>query len=231
MSGYLTANGFRVTDLNLAVPYYGAPVADVTLAGAQTLTNPVTLTVANLTLVMALMVGADGLQRQRPFAGVTKARLVAGAGGWSKRTSLAPYRAPTGAVIMASRVLGDLAKATGESVNVQTDRVLGAFYSPEPNAPAGRELAWLAGALWWIDTAGVTQIAAARPSSAIGTKALVERHDGGSAWLTVSTEDVKSWCLPGATYTSAQVPYGLTIASTRVRSSNSGVLRVEVLTT
>ena len=65
MSAYFAANGIRVTGINLLVPWYGAPVCDVTIADAVTLTNPVTLAAANLTLTMALAVDANGAARRR----------------------------------------------------------------------------------------------------------------------------------------------------------------------
>lgn len=227
---YLAVNGLRLTDLDLAIPYYGAPIADVTLSTPSSLTSPVSLSVGNLTLAMAIATRADGTPAIVTFAGVTTARLVGGAGLWRTPVALNPYRAPPGSPgVMLSRVLGDLATATGgESVNLATDRTLGPFFAPEPNVPASRILTLLAGALWWIDAKGVTQIAATRPTSTVGSFASVEHLDGGRGWATVSTEDPQAW-VPGATYTGPTAT--IAVMATRVRADGaSGTMRHEVLT-
>ncbi len=234
---YASANGQRVTTLDLARPFLGLPVADVALATGAPLASPVSLVVGNLTLAMAVMLDPfTGKPRVRTFAGVTHARLVGGAGTWSTRVTLAPYKAPPGAQVMLSTVLRDVAMATGstdatrERVRLAAglDRALGAFYVPEGGAPAGRLLATLAGALWWMDAQGVTQIAKTRTAGAITTPASLDAYDGGRAWLTVATEDLAGW-RPGATYSSPTVPVGVTVEAVRVRVSGDGVGRVEAL--
>lgn len=234
---YASCNGQRVTTLDLARPFYGLPVADVALATGAPLVSPVSLVVGNLTQTMAVMLDPiTGQPRVRTFAGVTHARLVGGAGRWATRVSLAPYRAPTGAQVMLSTVLRDVAMATGttaatrESVVLAAglDRALGALYVPQTGAPASRILSILAGALWWVDEKGVTQVASARTAAAIKTPAAIDNYDGGKAWMTVGTEDVAGWA-PGATYSSPSVPIGVTVEATRVRVDNGGKLRVEAL--
>lgn len=238
MSGpYLAANGTRVVTLDLAVPFYGAPTADVALATGAPLTSPVSLTIANLTLSMSVMLDPfTGKPRVRTFAGVTHARLVGGAGSWPTRVSLAPYRAPTGSTVLLSKVLADLATATGSSAATRErvrlaaglDRSLGSFFVPETGAPAGRLLAMLAGTLWWIDATGTTQIATTRTGAAIRTPASIEGYDGGRAWVTVATEDVAGWT-PGATYASQTIQTGVTVEAVRVRAGGEGKLRIEAL--
>lgn len=238
---YLSANGKRLTAVSMTVPWYGAAVCDVALAGADVLVSPVTLAIGNLTRAMAVArdptdsSGATLLQRT--LAGVTTARLVAGFGTWPTPVKLNPCRAPAGGQVRLSTVLRDLAQATGagpatrEQVTLAAglDRDLGPLYCPETGAPAGRILAALAGALWYIDEQGVTQIATTRPTSAIKTVANMQAIDGGKGWLQVATEDVASWATPGNTYTSPTVQ-PLTIRASRVTSSNDGILRIEVLT-
>lgn len=238
MSGpYLSANGRNVTAIDLRVPWYGLAVADVVLASPVALTGAVSLVVGNLTLAMSVGRNPEGVEQSVSFAGETRARLVGGAGGWAVRVSLSPYRNPEG--VRLSTVLADLARAavnpvTGAAESVALaaglDRSLGGFYVPESNALAGRLLATLANPLWWVDASGATQIATTRPTVTLAPQgAQVERYDGGKGWLTVATEDVKGWATPGATYTSATVPAGITVSAARVRSENDGVLRIEVL--
>ena len=230
MTAYLDANGTHVTDLDLNVSYYGIPVADVALASGVTLASPVKLTIGNLALTMAIDTLPNGSLAMQTFAGVTTARLVGGAGKWKTPVAMVPYRAPPGSPgILLSSVLSDLAKATGETIALGTglDRPLGPFFVPETNAPASRILQILAGALWWMDTAGVTQVAATRPASTIASFAGVEHVDGGRGWATVSTEDPQAW-MPGATYTGPTATF--TVAAVRIRAhGKSATMRHEVL--
>ncbi len=214
---YATANGLRVTAADIAEPYYGLPVADVTIAGGDTLAPSVALVIGNLTRRMTVV-------RQRPFAGSTSARLVGGAGGWGKLVPARAYQNP-GGVPLAS-VLRDVAAEVGETVAIAVPRTVGLFYAREA-APAERVLRQLAGALWWMSPLGVTQVGP-RLSSVIKTPATVTTLDGAKGWVQVATEDPAAW-LPGATYTRATVPGGLTVAAVRYSMGDAGALRLEVL--
>jgi hypothetical protein len=217
-----------VVSLDLAMPYYGIPVADVGLAAGALLTSPVTLRAGNLTVTMAVATLPDGSPAQTSFAGSTTARLVGGVGAWGKTVTLTPYNSPAG--VLLSKVLGDLASATGERVSLATvlDRSLGVLYVPGPPGPASRLLAVLAGALWWVGVDGVTRVAASRTATTVGSVAQVTMLDGGKGWASVATEDPAAW-LPGARYTDATAPKGITVAASRFRAGNDGVLRVEAL--
>ena len=240
MTAYLAANGAHVVTVNLFVPWYGAAVADVVLADATALSGAVTLTIANATFAMSVARNPQGVELSRAFAGQTYARLVGGAGGWSRTVSLAPLKAPTGGSVLLSTALNDLAMAavnpvTGKAESVVLgsglDRSIGAFYVPAVNRPAGSLLAALANPLWYVDAAGVTQVATTRTGPAIAaTAGQVEHYSAGMGWVSVATEDVRSWLTPGATYVSATVPMGITVNAARVHSGDDGVLRVEVLT-
>lgn len=216
---------------------YGLATADIALASGTPLVSPVTLIIGNLSLRMAIARDPEDALMQRSFAGTTTARLVAGSGTWPTKVRLNPYRAPTGAQVRLSTVLGDLAAATSsdavtrERVTLAAglDRDLGSLFVPETGAPAARILALLAGKLWYVDAAGVTQIVSARPTVAIKTQANVQQIDGAKGWVQVATEDVASWATPGNTYTSPTVQ-PLTIRASRIKAENDGLLRVEVLT-
>jgi hypothetical protein len=231
----LAANGQRASKATVTFPYYGAPVAEVSLATSAALASPVTLTLGNLTAAMAVAYRPNGTQAVATFAGVTSARLVGGAGGWRTPVALTPYDDPAG--VLLSHVLGDLAHAavnpaTGaaETVNLAAgqDKSLGRRYVPETGAAAGRILAALAGPLWWIDVAGVTQVAAARPATTIRSAATVEMLEGADGWARVATEDPAAW-MPGATFTGPTVLGGLTVTMTRIVCGEDGIGRVEVL--
>lgn len=231
---YIHVNGQRVVSLDLAVPFYGIPVADIAIATGAPLPSPLSLTAGNLTLAMAVGKLPDGSPAQRSFAGTTTARLVGGAGSWGTPVSLTPYNSPGG--VLLSKVLTDLATATGTSATTREkvalaaglDRSLGTLYVPETGAPASRLLSLLAGALWWMDTKGVTQVAATRPTTTVTNPATVTELSGAKGWVSVATEDPASW-LPGATYTSATVTPAIKVAASRFHAGNDGALRVEVL--
>jgi hypothetical protein len=230
---YIGANGRRATACNALIDYYGAPVVDLDLADATPLSGPVTVTISNLTLKMAVGVDASGKETQRPFAGSLKARLVGGAGGWQRPVTIGPYTMP-GGLVMASTVLRDLTMATGtsaatrETVKLAVDKPLGPMFVPGVNVPAARILSMIAGSLWWIDEKGVTQIASARPTTTIRAANNVPDYNGQTRMLTVATEAVAEW-MPGAVYTGPTVPERVTVLGTRIHSSSDGVLRVEAM--
>jgi len=216
---YSSANGARVTLTSLAIPFYGAWVADVTVASPTPLAGDVTLKIGNLSLIGAVV-------RQQVFAQLLTARLVGGHGGWGKQVAARAYANPLG--VPLSMILRDVAGEVGEKVKLAADRSAGLFFVREAG-PASRVLRQLAGALWWVDAAGVTQIGA-RPSKAITSAATVAAYDGGKGWLSVATEDLSSWA-PGATFKSPTVPDGITIGHVRLATANDGKQRIEVLTT
>lgn len=215
---YFSANGIRVSAGSLEIPYLGAAVADVTFPSAITLTAPVTLTVANLSLKL-------GILRQAQFAGGATARLVA-APGWALTVPAKAYANPAG--VPLSMVMRDVARTIDETVSIAQDRTVGLFYVRQ-TGPAARLLEVLGGPLWWVDNAGVTQIGP-RASSAITSAATVVDYAGGMGWLTVATEDLASW-RPGATFASNTVLSPITVSATRIHTDNDGTLRLEVLTT
>ncbi len=132
----------------MAEPYYGIPVVDISLASDQPLAPSVVFIVGNATYKMSVL-------RQRAFAGSTRARLVGGGGGWGKDVPARLYQNPQG-VPLAS-ILRDVSLEVGEAVVLATARTVGLFYAREA-APAERVLRQLAGALWYVDRVGVTQV-------------------------------------------------------------------------
>jgi hypothetical protein len=217
MSHYASVNGLQATSFSLSIPYYGAWVADVDLAPSQALSESVVLVAGNLTLRGTNL-------RADPFAGSNSARIVGGAGGWGLPIALAPYRNPAG--VPLSLVLRDAASAVGETVRLAADRSLGEFYVPEAG-PASWLLRQLAGELWWVDSAGVTQVGA-RPSTTIKSQTAVTEYRGGRGWLTIATEDLAAW-MPKATYSGPTVTKPITVGATRISSGDDGILRIEVL--
>jgi len=222
-TSFLSLNGVRVVSGHVSIPYYGTWTADVMMPEAPGyILNPgtsVTLTLGNLSLQGAVY-------RSGPFSGQMKLRIVGGYGGWQKTVPSQQYVLSGG--VLLSTVLGDLAAAVGEKVNVQNDQALGSIFVRE-SAPASRILRQIAGPLWYVDTKGVTQITNARPSKAVSSAFLVNRWDGDRGEFEVSTEDYASW-MPGNTFSNEVVTTTQTISLATIDTDNKGTLRFTILT-
>lgn len=237
MPFYCSANGSRVVSLDLLIPYQGAPVVDIGTADGPAPSGAVAFVVGNLSLAMAVTQGPR-TTRAGVFAGSATARLVGGAGGWARAVTIGPYRNPGG--VMLSQVLRDLAAAavgpSGAAERVRLaeglDTSLGAFYVVENGAQAGRLLAQLVaaiGAVWWVDTKGITQIAATRPTSVITTASTIGDVSYARGRLDAATEDPRSW-VPGASFTGVTVPGSVLLTDIRMHAASDGRLRIEALT-
>lgn len=128
--------------------------------------------------------------------GAYRARIVGGAGQWSKPL---PKRSYGFASVRLKTVLADAAKESGEAVSLETDRDLGAYYT----RPAGPAFGVLEGLPWYIDPAGVTQVRERAAGSVASSFAYIgARFDRGI--VTVSTENPEDW-IPGRTFESPQI--------------------------
>ena len=214
-------SGARIISGTLSMPVYGAWVADVIVQSTSPLPSSVAVTIGNLNLI-------GSVYRQATFAGRTEARLVAGAGGWSKSVEARGYDNPGG--VPAQQVLSDAATEVGESVAGAIGTVGAQFVrmgdSPQMPGKAGRVLRSVAGTQWWIDSAGVTQIGV-RPSGSVSSAFTVLSFQGAHGDLLIATEDPASWA-PGATFSSATVTQQ-TISSVRHEFRDDGVARLHVM--
>lgn len=219
---FLSLNSQRVVSAHVSIPYYGLwtgwamiPQGTNLAAGAA-----VTLTLGNLTL-------KGTVYRSGQFAGQVRVFFMGGAGGWQKTVPAQGY-ALTGGVRL-SMVLNDLAAAVGETVQLANDGPLGSTFARESTA-AGRILRQIAGALWYVDANGVTQVRPSRPSSTITSGFQIVRFDGDKGEFEVATEDYASW-QPGASFSNVVVTTPQTISLTTIDTDNDGKLRFTVLTT
>lgn len=222
MSMFASIAGARVVELALLVTYYGAPVATVRTdqpAAALVDGAAVSLVVADLTMQMAVF-------RSTPFAGMQPARLVGGYGGWMKPVKGQAYDFPD-TNISSQFVLNDLALQVGEKVSVASPTGLGALFFVEA-APASRTLRELAGATWWIDPSGVTQVGPRTNTSPITSSFQVIDFDPARDAFTIATENPSDW-MPARTFTAPTVAATQTIVSTEIAFDRSGTLRLEVL--
>lgn len=217
MTDFATLNGGRLIKARVTIPYYGLWAADVVLASSDTLATSVTLTIGNLSMVGAVV-------RMASFAGTRSARIVGGAGGW--RTTLPSKQYVSSNAIRLSQVLGDAAAEAGERLNLPIDATIGTMYVRE-QAPAQRVLRQLAGPVWYVDLAGVTQVQD-RPAASVRSSFTVIGWSGALGRFTVATEDYASW-LPGASFSSPTVSTPQTVSLVTHTLDNDGTARMEVL--
>ncbi len=215
---YMSVNGIRVTKGSLTIPYYGAWVADLTLATPDTLQPKATVTIGSLSLSGTIL-------RTAPYAGARTARIVAGAGGWRQMLTARSYQFAGG--VKLSTVLGDAAVELGEQIKIASDAVLGQAWTRP--AQLGRDLlSALADPLWWIDNAGVTQVAAARPATTIASAFQVLDQEPGLGLYEVSTEVLQDW-MPGALFSSPTTVGTPAVSSVTFEFDNDGMMRLRVL--
>lgn len=219
MSGSVTINNARVTKGTITVPMYGPWSADLSVESVDALATSVTIAFQDLSLVGTVI-------RQATFAGERKVRIVGGAGGWRKTLKPRGYSLPFG--VRSSSVIGDAASECGESVVVGSDVSLGAFYTRD-EGKASRVLRIIAGGVWYIDNAGVTQVKD-RETSAIATPFTVTKWDGGRGIFEIASENYADWT-PGKTFTTNTVPDAQTISSVSFDVTNDGNVRLTVMTT
>lgn len=153
-------SGHSVTHASLSIPAWGAWYADVSLDAETALAGAVTLQIADLTLKGTILSGGAS-------SGRAHYRIVAGAAGWGKTLPRKSYANDAG--VKVSTVLGDAAKACGETIDVSsnTDRAGPAFVRDEDQAC--RLLEHFVPGGWYIDELGTTRLGA-RPASALDAK-------------------------------------------------------------
>ena len=218
MSDWSAANDQRTVAGSLYVPAYGTWVADVALALAGELVNPVRLTVGNLSLVGSIV-------RAGVYAGSRAYRLVGGAGGWRQDIAAKSYVRSSG--VQADMVLRDLAIETGETMADAPTTYLGTSYA-RLAGPASRTLAALC-PRWYVDNDGVTRIGS-RASAPITSEFTPTNRNGGAGTLEIATEDNAAW-LPGRTFSSPLLSGAiLTVSASRFSWRKSGRARVDVVT-
>ncbi len=213
MTLFASLNGTPVTRARVVLPFTGIWHADVWLDRVVDVSGPQTLLVAGLSLTCAVVRAVD-------FTGQRMLRVVGGAGGWSQVPATPLFWAQA----QLSTILGDVANAVGEQVNVQADRQVTPFCVLDGATPASRALQDLAGDGWWVDAAGVAQVGV-RPAPAIASPFTLRDVDGPPGIYHVDTEAVGDW-MPGATFSG---PTGSGTISRTTLLLDSGRLTVEVM--
>lgn len=219
MALFAELDGKRIVDGRITVPDVGAPHADVMLdAEVPSISSKVALVVGTLRMI------CTPWRAVVPFQGRTRVRLIGGAAGWQRELAAKGYTSPAG--VRLSLVLGDAARAVGETLELGADRSLGGHYVREL-APACRLLNRLAPGAWRVDLDGVTRTGA-RASSAISSPFSVQSFDGARGALVVASEFLADW-LPRRTLTAHVMPGKTITISGVVHTIAKGAIRTEVL--
>lgn len=186
-AAYVTLGGEAVTRAEVVLPAAGAWWADVDLELAPAVSGAVTLAAAGLELrgtVDAARSGTHGQQR--------RVRLVGGAGSWGSSLPAKHYHNDAG--VRARLVIEDAARESGETVQIEAAvgaRSLGVDYVRQAG-PASRALEDALGdATWWLDAAGVTQVASERPTTDADPATYeVLEHDPRRRLVTIAVDDL-----------------------------------------
>jgi len=203
-----TVAGQRATRLHLHVPFAGCWYADADLAEQADLRGRVEVKLGSLTLSGTVMPEASGT-----FGLATKARIVAGAGGWQKLVPAKHYHSDAG--VKARTVLEDTARIVGErigTVSPPRERV-GADYARSAG-PACRVLDQVANGAWWVDYGGLTHVGPRPAAPATGYELL--DFDPRDRVATLSVDDPATIGI-GSTITGAALPTPATVRELEVR--------------
>lgn len=181
-------NGLRATHARVQMPAKGLWYAEVSLDGEHTLAERagVTLTIADLTLVGAVLSGG-------PAKGRSSFRLVAGAAGWNREIPKKSYNSDAG--VKLSTILTDAAAEAGERIGAisTTPRVGPGFVRP-----AGRAATVLEQTAdgWYVDNAGVTQLGARAASTLPANVTRVEPLNRMTASVKLASDSIAA-IVPG----------------------------------
>lgn len=203
MSHLITIGDKRIVSGRVTIPLFGTWSADVALAEPDKVTGSSSFVMADLTMKCFARPARAGV-----YAGKAANRIVGGNGGLNK--IIAPKGYSHSAGVKLGSLLQDAAKAAGESIIVEKDKVIGAAWARK-RCRASSVLRMLIDGKWWMDEAGVMQTKA-RPSTKITTPFQVIDYKPNLALIEVATESFKNW-MPGRTFEFATLPSVQTISS------------------
>ncbi|WP_437982922.1 hypothetical protein [Sorangium sp. So ce117] len=170
MTLFASINGLRVLTASVHVPFAGLWYADVELDEEQPLSGAVVVKLGPLELRGSVLA---------PFSGTfqlsTRVRVVAGAGGWSRRCKARHFHNDAGVTLRS--VLTATAADVGESFDTAGVESRLAVDFVRQIAPASRVLRQLLGATpWWVGYDGTTRA---------GQRAQVEVSDKAYELLSI----------------------------------------------
>ena len=222
MSLFASVNGIRIVSGQLMIPLVGMWTADVQLATDQPVTGRATVVVGNLTLI-------GTVYRSQAYGGQTRARIVAGVGGWRTIIPAQGYGSAGG--VLLSHVLLDAAAACGETITIPSDTTIGNGYA-RANSIASDVLWQMLQQdfieSWYIDPDGMTWARAWLPGS-IATPFLPSDQRPDEGVIEIATEDYASW-MPGTSFAHPLLEGTYTNAGVHYVWTPDGQFRFEVLT-
>lgn len=152
----LSLNGFPAKSLRVYVPEVGPWLAEVDLDDRVDLAGAAALVIGASKLSGTIDPDATG-----SYLVSTRASVIGGHLGWRRQAKARAHHNDAG--VKASDVVNALAAEIGETVQGAGKEKLGVDYVRRAGT-AARVLERLY-PLWWVDYAGITQVAAARPTS------------------------------------------------------------------
>ncbi len=145
-------DGNTVTKARVTVPSWGCWWASLDLA------EPVELAAGTrVSLVIAGQTFSGTVMSGGAFSGRAAYHVAGGAGSWGKALPSKPYSDDGG--VRLQTVLGDAAREVGETLGAVPSTSLGPHYARRAGAMASAVLNGFAPRGWYVDFAGVTQIA------------------------------------------------------------------------
>lgn len=214
MTVFAQVGGERARRIRLTIPAKGAWVAEAEMENEANLSGRVTVTIGKLTASGTVDPSDSGT-----FGGVTKLRVVGGAGGWGARPALAsPYHNDLG--VKARLVAEDAARAVGESLGGFVPRAerLGRDYLRQHTLPAARALEDAAGgADWWVDLAGVTQVGTRPSSTPDPASYVVQAYDPDGRRVTLAVDSPE--LIPIGAVLTKDLPAAVTVREVTIEVS------------
>ena len=186
-------NGNAVARARVQVSAWGAWWAELALPDAVELSGAVTIAFADLTLKGTIVSGGAA-------NGNAGYRVVGGAGGWGKQVDAAGYADDAG--VSLATVVGDAARAVGETLAGVPATRLGPGFARSSTAPASAVLNAVAPRAWRVDFDGVTRFGP-RPITTYTGSAARTRRDPLNAIVELATETIGN-LVPGVIVDSAQ---------------------------
>lgn len=212
MSLRITCGGAAVQSVKLHIPGVGPWFADVTFAdeaASVPQNTPIVLQAGSVELhgvIPTALDGVFGLQR--------RATLVAGRGAWGALVKDRGYHNDAG--VKASKVIQDLAAEIGETLGTITpaaDR-LGSHWARESGVASMALERASGGAAWYVDFAGVTQIAQRSATTPSTDAYQILQAWPDQNYALVGIDEINT-ILPGATLTE-RLPAPVTVRSVEV---------------
>ena len=231
----VTCGGVTATVVGgtLLIPATGLWTADVYLATAASLSGPATVTIGDPSTNPNSLSLVGTIYRSDQYGEQTRARIVAGNGGWRTTIPAQGYGSPNGVTL--AHVLGDAATAAGEVAGPMPSGSVGQAYARFGSIDTvAADVLWdlfdqdlLQG--WYVDPTGKTQFTPWPSGISITTPFIPtdQKPDHGRIWI--ATEDYASW-MPGVTFTHPILTGTYTSAGVEYAWSPDGTFRFDVLT-